>query len=101
MPNLTASNAITDFSQYYDPSTYWQYGQTSTQAWAAYDPSTVAADFAAYYQQQASAHIQQENAVAQTPNETTAMTQIYNQPNEDLTLIGKFYQEKIERKYRH
>lgn len=91
MPNIAAANAITDFSQYYDPSTYWQYGQTSTQAWAAYDPSTAAADFAAYYQQQASAHIQQENAVAQNQTETTAITQMYNQQNEDLTLIGEFF----------
>lgn len=94
MPNLAASNAITDFSQYYDPTAYWQYGQTSSQTWAAqtYDPSTVAADFAAYYQQQATAHIQQENAVAQNQNESTVINQIYNQQNEDLTLIGKFKQ---------
>lgn len=91
IPNLTSSNSIMDFSQYYDPSTYWQntslYGQ-STQ-WGTYDPSTVAADFAAYYQQQASAHNQQDNATAQQQNETTLMTQMYNQQNEDLTLIGE------------
>lgn len=90
MPNLAATNAITDFSQYYDPSTYWQYGQTSSQTWAAYDPSTVAADFAAYYQQQASAHIQQENTVTPNQNEPTVISQIYNQQSEDLTLIGEF-----------
>lgn len=94
MSNLAASNAITDFSQYYDPSTYWQYGQTASQAWAAYDPST-AADFAAYYQQQASAHIQQENSANQNPNESTAMTHIYNQQNEDLTLIGEYFPKNI------
>lgn len=87
MPNLTASNSITDFSQYYDPSSYWQnnslYGQTTQ--W--YDPSNVAVDFAAYYQQQATAHIQQENATVQHQNDSNLISQIYNQQNEDLTLI--------------
>ncbi|XP_031632332.1 tRNA selenocysteine 1-associated protein 1 [Contarinia nasturtii] len=82
--NLTATNSIADFSQYYDPTTYWQnnslYGQQTSQ-W--YDPSTAAA----YYQQQAAAHIQQENATIQQQNDPNLMTQIYNQQNEDLTLI--------------
>lgn len=86
--NLVSSNTMADFSQYYDPSTYWQnpslYGQSQT--WATYDPSTVA-DYAAYYQQQATAHIQQENTTVQ-PNESTLLPQAYNQQNEDITLVG-------------
>lgn len=88
--NLTTSNAITEFSQYYDPSTYWQntalYGQSAPQTWAAYDPTTAAADYAAYYQQQAVAHIQQENATTQ-PNDSSHMSQAYNQ--QDITLVGE------------
>lgn len=69
---LTTSNSMTEFSQYYDPSTYWQYGQ---QAW--YDSTNVATDFAAYYQQQASHHQNEQ------------LTQLYNQQaNEDMTLVG-------------
>lgn len=80
--NLTSSNSVTEFPQYYDPSTYWQYGQYYA------DSATVATDFAAYYQQQASGHIQQENTTT-NQNDTTLMNQIYNQQNEDLSLIGK------------
>lgn len=86
--NLAASNVMTEFSQYYDPSTYWQntaiYGQSAPQPWTAYDPATVAA----YYQQQASAHIQQENP---TPpqNDPSQLSQAYNQQSGDLMLVGK------------
>lgn len=90
MSNLTQSNSMTDFSQYYDPSAYWQtpslYGQTSSQAWATYDPTSVAA----YYQQQATAHIQQENTSTQQ-SDSAVMTQVYNQQSEDLTLVGEVY----------
>lgn len=84
------SNTMTDFSQYYDPSAYWQnpslYSQTQT--WATYDPSTVA-DYTAYYQQQATAHIHQENATVQQ-SDPTLVNQAYSQQSEDLTLVGKF-----------
>lgn len=91
IPNLAASNSIAD-SQYYDPAAYWQntsmYGQNAQ--WATYDPSAIATDFAAYYQQQASAHIQQDVSVTpQHQNESTSIPQIYIQQNEDLTLIGE------------
>lgn len=92
--NLAASNAMTEFSQYYDPSTYWQntalYGQSAPQTWTAYDP-TMVADYAAYYQQQATAHIQQENPTAQQ-NDLPQMAQTYNQQSAlhgDLTLVGR------------
>lgn len=84
--NMTA---MTEFSQYYDPSTYWQnpalYGQSAQQTWAAYDP-TMVADYAAYYQ--ASAQIQQENSVQ---NESSQLSQAYHQQSGDLTLVGKFH----------
>lgn len=84
LSNLATGNSITEFSQYYDPATsYWQnanlYGQ---QAWSAYDPNAVAADYAAYYQQQTSTHIQPEN-VTRTINDSTL-----NSQTEDLALIG-------------
>lgn len=73
--NLSTSNAITDFSQYYDPSSYWQntalYGQSAPQTWAAYD-STIS-DYTAYYQQQAAA-VQQNDS---------------SQSSQDLALVGK------------
>lgn len=86
-----AVSNLNDFSQYYDPSTYWQnssmYG-TAPQAWPTYDPNTVAVDYAAYYQQQTTtANMSQDNSAAQ--NDATS-NQIYNQ-NEDLTLVGERY----------
>lgn len=88
----TASSSVTDFSQYYDPSTYWQssYGQTASQTWPTYDTSaTTQTDYAAYYQQQASAHIQQQNALAQSANGATAVSTAYSHQTEDLALVGE------------
>lgn len=71
----TASNTITatDFSQYYDPSTYWQ------TTWPGYEPAvSTPTDYASYYQQQASAHIQQQ--AIQQQNATVHQ-------NEDLALV--------------
>lgn len=74
---LPLTNAITDFSQYYDPSTYWQYGQQTPQTW--YDTTTVATDFTAYYQQHASQH-------------QNDLTQLYSHSlNDDLTLVGRIF----------
>lgn len=88
--NLAATNAMTELSQYYDPSSYWQntalYGQSASQNWAAYDP-TMVADYTAYYQQQAAAHIQQENSSAQQ-NDASQLSQTY-QESGDLMLVGK------------
>lgn len=79
--NINSSNTMTDFSQYYDPSYWISYNQTS-QTWSSYDPNAVA-DYAAYYQQALTSHIQQENAVPQqTPSEA------YGQQNEELALVG-------------
>lgn len=90
--SLAPSSTMTDFSQYYDPSAYWQnpslYSQTASQTWATYDPSAVA-DYTAYYQQQATAHIQQENTAVQQ-SDPTLINHAYGQQSEDLTLIGKF-----------
>lgn len=46
-----AATTTTDYSQYYDPTTYWQ-GYT---AWQYEQPTTT--DYTAYYQQQAAAHV--------------------------------------------
>lgn len=85
MQNISASNAVTELSQYYDPTSYWQntalYGQSAPQTWTTYDPSMVA-DYAAYYQQQAQAHIQQESSTAQ-------QTDLSQTAHGDLMLVGK------------
>lgn len=87
-----AISSLNDFSQYYDPSTYWQntsiYGQTTSQTWAPYDPNAVAADYAAYYQQQTAANVPQESSATQN---NTVSNQIFNQQNEDLTLVGEIF----------
>jgi len=62
-----------DYSQYYDPSAFWQAaaatGYTAVAGaptWTGYDQTVMAQpDYAAYYQQQAVAHVQQQNALAQ------------------------------------
>lgn len=91
LQNLATTNAMTEFSQYYDPSTYWQnsalYGQAAPQTWTGYDP-TMVADYAAYYQQQVTAHMQQESPTAQQ-NDASQISQAYQQQS-DLTLVGNY-----------
>lgn len=85
-----ASTAATDFSQYYDPSAYWQassYASTaSAAAWPSYDQATGQTDYAAYYQQQAVAHAQ--NALAQQQMQS-ATQHAYSADNDEMALIGK------------
>lgn len=84
MQNLSATNTVADFSQYYDPSSYWQnpalYGQSAPQTWAGYD-TTMVADYTAYYQQQAATAAQQ--------SDSAQALQAYSQPTGDLALVGK------------
>lgn len=85
-------SSLNDFSQYYDPSTYWQntsiYGQTTSQTWTPYDPNAVAVDYAAYYQQQTATNVPQESSATQN---NTVPNHIFNQQNEDLTLVGEIF----------
>lgn len=92
-PTVTISN-LNDFSQYYDPSAYWQnssiYGQSTPQTWAAYDPTTtVATDYTAYYQ---NANASQESSTIQN---SSISNQVFNHQNEDLTLVGKIHFSRI------
>lgn len=92
-PTVTISN-LNDFSQYYDPSAYWQnssiYGQSTPQTWAAYDPATtVATDYTAYYQ---NANVSQESSTIQN---SSISNQVFNHQNEDLTLVGKIHFSRI------
>lgn len=96
-PKATSSDStpvmsnLNDFSQYYDPSTYWQnssmYTQSS-QSWPSYDANVVSTDYAAYYQQQTSGNVMQENVPTQN---TPATSHLYDHQNEDLTLVGKTF----------
>lgn len=92
-----SSTASTDYTQYYDPSTYWQ-GYNTT--WQGYEQQGQS-DYTAYYQQQAAAHVQQQQQ-QQTPQNTTThhsnsstenWTHMYEHPQEDddLALVGKFF----------
>lgn len=88
-----SSTAATDYSQYYDPSTYWQGYNTQ---WQGYEQQGQHSDYTAYYQQQAAAHAQQQQQ--QTPQTTSHhtsssenWTHMYEHPQEDddLALVGK------------
>lgn len=83
---------MTDFSQYYDPSTYWQNSAAaySQQTWpTTYDSTAVGqTDYAAYYQQQ----MQNQTTFTQQQNGATAAIShatTYSHHNEDLALVGK------------
>lgn len=62
-----SSTNTTDYSQYYDPTTYWQgYGSQ----WPGYE-QPAHGDYSAYYQQQAAAHVQQQHSAA--PHHTASV----------------------------
>lgn len=85
----SAASTTTDLSQYYDPSSYWQ---ASANTYGAYDQTATAqTDYTAYYQQQAVAHVQQQNAIAQQHNGAVLPTvhHVYNPEEDDLALVGK------------
>lgn len=87
MPNMGTSNVVTDYAQYYDPSSYYGlYGQSTPQTWATYDQTM---DYAAYYQQQAQAQAQvQAQSHIQQESSTTQQTNL-GQTSHDLALVGK------------
>lgn len=92
-----SSTSTTDYSQYYDPSAYWQ-GYSSGTSWQGYEQpaATQPTDYTAYYQQQAIAHAQQHQQ-QQQQLEQTSNAESWNsnyhydhaQEDEDLVLVGK------------
>lgn len=87
--NSTSSASAADYTQYYDPTAYWQAAASTysaaTGTWPGFDQTQT--DYAAYYQQQAATHIQQQNALAQ---QHAASNGIYD-VDESLTLVGKLF----------
>lgn len=98
----STSSSATDFSQYYDPSSYWQsstagYGSVASTAWPGYDQTASAqTDYSTYYQQQAAAHVQHQNVMAQQQHHATGVSSTpsshhtYNAEDDDLALVGMF-----------
>lgn len=101
-----ASATASDFSQYYDPSSYWQasaggYGAAAAVAavatgWPGYDQSAAGqTDYAAYYQQQAVAHAQnalaQQNGTAAVAAVAATPTLAYNPEEDDMALVGGYF----------
>lgn len=96
------SSSATDFSQYYDPSSYWQssttgYGSVASTAWPGYDQTASSqTDYSAYYQQQAAAHVQHQNVMVQQQSHgsgvsgTSSTHHTYNAEDDDLALVGTF-----------
>lgn len=88
--SATPAASTTDYSQYYDPTAYWQAAASTytaaTGAWPGFDQTAAQTDYAAYYQQQAATHIQQQNALAQQQ----AANGTY-EIDESLALVGKAY----------
>lgn len=102
--SATPAAAATDYSQYYDPSTYWQasaggYGAAAVAAaasgWPAYDQTAASqTDYAAYYQQQAVAHAQnalaQQNGTASVAAVAAAPIPAYDPEEDEMALVGKY-----------
>ncbi|XP_055385231.1 tRNA selenocysteine 1-associated protein 1 [Condylostylus longicornis] len=87
----TTTTQSADYSQYYDPSVYWQ-GYSAWQGY--YDQQNGATDPTAYYQQQQAAAMQQhtQQTVAQQAEAWSAQhnqnyVDHHNQPDEDMQLI--------------
>lgn len=103
--SATPAAAATDYSQYYDPSTYWQasaggYGAAAVAAaasgWPAYDQTAASqTDYAAYYQQQAVAHAQnalaQQNGTAAVAAVAAAPIPAYDPEEDEMALVGECY----------
>lgn len=72
----------TDYSQYYDPTTYWQGYNT----WQGYEQPTTT-DYTAYYQQQAVAHVQQQ----QQQQQQSGYHYEHHQEDDDLGRCFELY----------
>lgn len=92
-----SSTSTTDYSQYYDPSAYWQ-GYSSGTSWSGYEQPAAAVtqptDYTAYYQQQAIAHAQQHQQQQQQLEQAETWNSSYHhydrgQEDDDLALVGK------------
>lgn len=89
------STSTTDYSQYYDPTTYWQ-GYNTT--WQGYEQPQTTGDYSAYYQQQAVAHVQQQQQQQQHNHQSIGGGEGWSahghyehqQEDDDLALVGNY-----------
>lgn len=84
-----AAGGVADFSQYYDPATYWQ---NYSQTWSANYEASAAGQQAAYYQQQQQGTYGQQDGAAAAISHAAAFNQ---QHNDDLSLVGECVRVKL------
>lgn len=93
LPSGGYGTSTTDYSQYYDPTTYWQ--GYNTASWQGYEQPQTQTDYTAYYQQQAVA-LQQQQQQQQQPMTTGVAAGSWThydhqQEDDDLALVGRLH----------